>query len=65
MSYLKFGKSNLPVGLKDSTQKILHFSFTDIAFKDLYANHTVIRAARANACGRFPIIHGQSNSLNC
>lgn len=43
MSYLKFGKSNLPVGLKDSTPKILHFSFTDIAFKDLYANHTVIR----------------------
>lgn len=43
MSYLRFGKSNLPVGLKDPTQKILHFSFTDIAFKDLYANHTVIR----------------------
>lgn len=43
MSYLRFGKSNLPVGLKDPTKKILHFSFIDIAFKDLYANHTVIR----------------------
>ena len=43
MNYLRFGKSNLPVGLKDPTKKILHFSFTDIAFKDLYANHTVIR----------------------
>ena len=41
MNYLRFGKSNLPVGLKDPTKKILHFSFTDIAFKD--ANHTVIR----------------------
>ncbi len=43
MSYLRFGKSNLPVGLKDPTKKILHFLFTDIVFKDLYANHTVIR----------------------
>ena len=43
MNYLRFGKSNLPVGLKDPTKKILYFSFTDIAFKDLYANHTVIR----------------------
>lgn len=42
MNYLRFGKSNLPVGLKDPT-KNPSFSFTDIAFKDLYANHTVIR----------------------